>query len=207
MEGRESKSAVDRVGKAVAIRAGRRRLLGWAGAATIAIGACAALLPLTGSHGRLIGWLLLGAGLIELVAARARQKDEARATMGVAGSVTALAALAFLLNPLVGLYSLVSVIMSWLFARGAILLAAAAKALGPGRSWALFGGIGDLALALVLLIGLPVTALVAEVFGQTPEVVSQLALVLAASFLISGFALIAVAGRAFGEEDEGSPGR
>lgn len=145
---------------------------------------------------------MLAAGLIELVAARARQKDQARTTMSVAGAVTVLAGLAFLADPLVGLYPLVAVVMTWLFARGAILLLAAANARGSGRSWALFGGVGDLALAVVLLIGLPVTALVAEVIGPTPELVAQLAFILAITFLINGFSMVALAGRAFGDDGE-----
>lgn len=196
----KSKSAVDRLGGVAAGHAGPRRSMQWAGATTMTIGLAAALLPLAEAHGRTIGWLLLAAGLVELVAAAARRRGEAQLAMRVAGAVTMLAGLAFVADPLLRLYSLVSVVMTWLFARGAILLIGAAKARGAGRRWALFGAIADIALALVLLIGLPVTALVTHLFGTTPELVSRFALVLTVSFLISGFSMIALAGRAFEPE-------
>ena len=194
------KSVVDKAGTLAGTVAGERRLMQWAGLATIALGGGAALLPLTETHGSLVGWLLVAGGLIELVAASARRSHEARETVRSAGAVTVLAGLAFLLDRMVGLYSLGIVVMAWLLVRGGILLLAASRSRGAARRWALYGATADIALGLVLLIGLPIAAVVTGLFGPTPELVSRFALLLAISFLVTGFSQIVLARRGFDNE-------
>lgn len=198
-----AKSMIDKAGRAGASLAGGRRLLFWAGVATAALGLGAALLPLIEAHGIFVGWLLLAAGTIELIAASGRRPDEARETMRSAGAVTLAAGLAFLLDQAIGLYSVIYVVMVWLLARGAVMTLAAMRARGAACRWALFGAAADLALGLILLIGLPIAALVAQLFGPTPELVSRFAFILAVSFLVTGFSEIALARRGFGGEDDG----
>jgi hypothetical protein len=54
-------------------------------------------------------------------------------------------------------------------------------------------GLADLTLGGVLIGGLPVTALVVNMFGPTPEVVARFALILAISFAIAGISQVAIA--------------
>jgi uncharacterized membrane protein HdeD (DUF308 family) len=164
-----------------------------AGAAMILLGAGALLLPaIRFAQGAAIGWLLLLGGLVELLAGRARHARARDAAM-IAGAITTLAGFLFLINPLLGVYPASYVVIGWLLARAAVLLNAAMKANGGTRFWAAFSGIADLLLGLILLLGLPLAAVVLSLFGPTEEMVASFAYVFAASFLVTGVALLALA--------------
>jgi uncharacterized membrane protein HdeD (DUF308 family) len=159
----------------------------------ILLGTCALLLPaLRFGHGALVGWLLLLGGLVELFAASARHTQARDAAM-IAGGITTLAGILFLIDPLIGLYPVSNVVIIWLVARAAVLLTGASKTRGQLRFWAMFSGIADLLLGLILLLGLPLAAFVISLFGPTEEMVASFAYVFAASFLVTGIALLALA--------------
>ena len=57
--------------------------------------------------------------------------------------------------------------------------------------WIAISGLADLLLAIILIVGLPLAALVNGLFGPTPEIVSaHFAWIFAASFLVTGISLI-----------------
>ncbi len=171
----------------------RPSLMLFAGIATLALAGFALMLPVIRlPSGWVVGWLMLAGGLIELLAGIARHSRSRRAGI-VAGAVTTLAGLLFLTDPLVGLYPVSYVVMGWLFIRSAVLLTTGFQNSGRLRTWALLGGFGDLLLGVILLFGLPVAALILSAFGSTPELIASFALILAVSFLISGFGLLALA--------------
>jgi uncharacterized membrane protein HdeD (DUF308 family) len=164
-----------------------------AGIATLALAGFALLLPIIRlPSGWVVGWLLLVAGGIELLAGLARHSRSRREGI-IAGGVTTLAGLLFVTDPLVGLYPVSYVVMGWLFVRSAVLLVTGFQASGGLRTWALLGGFGDLILGVILLFGLPVAALILSAFGSTPELVASFALILAISFLITGIGLMSLA--------------
>ena len=68
---------------------------------------------------------LLMAGTFEITAAAVRGFHEVRRARIAAGCVTGLAGLLFILNPLLGLFPLLYIVIAWLFVRGVILLTAA----------------------------------------------------------------------------------
>ena len=54
----------------------------------------------------------------------------------------------------------------------------------------------DLALALILIVGIPIAALVLGLFGATPQLVASFAWILALSFIADGLMLLEVASAA-----------
>jgi hypothetical protein len=74
-----------------------------------------------------------------------------------------------------------------------ILVRTALSANGRLRFWAMFGGVADILLGLIVLIGIPVAALAHSLFGATEELVASFAVILAVSFLVTGLALLALA--------------
>lgn len=175
---------------------GNRRLFAACGFAMLALAAASALLPfVTRMPGAaFVGWLLLFAGLIEIAAARASHIKGMEGAWRIAGGITLLAGLLFILNPLARLVPVSTIVMAWLFLRSFILLSAAARVRARRRIWILFSGTADLLLALMLLVGLPIATLIAGLFGPTVELVAGFALILAASFVVTGAAFIATAG-------------
>lgn len=176
-----------------------------AGIATLLLGAAAALLPfikqVSMSDG--IGWLLLLAGLIEMGAGAALHRARARVPRLVAGAVTALAGLVFILSPEAGLITLSHLVIAWLLARGLVLLLAVRPARGVLRRWIVAGGMTDILLAVVLFAGLPVARLVGSLLGPTPELVASFAWIFAASFLVTGASLLSAAQGGRGASDPG----
>ena len=161
---------------------------------TILLGSAALLLPLVESapKGGLVGWLLFLAGISEFTFGRKRGFDAiGKAAMG-SGLLTGLAGLLFVANPLSGYFPVANIVLAWLLLRGAWMLVMASRARGY-RPWLALSGAADVLLGLVLLLGLQVAALVVALFGPTPEVVAQFALILAASLLVTGVLQIAIA--------------
>ncbi|WP_114952448.1 DUF308 domain-containing protein [Sphingosinicella terrae] len=177
---------------------GRRAVILAAALLTLLLGLAALVLPVAKDlpGGTLVGWLLLIAGLAELAAAAARRPDPARSAALAAGAVTALDGLLFVLNPYIAFVPLSWLVTTWLLLRGTLQLVGGLRSREPRvRAWTLFSGGADLLLGLLLLLGLPVAMLVTGLFGPTREIVASFALVLAASFFVTGGALVAI-GRA-----------
>jgi hypothetical protein len=170
----------------------RARALRVAGLAIILLGAGAALLPAGKTiPSDMIGGLLVSAGLIELVAGSLRR--EARSFAMVAGGVTALAGLLFILNPETHFFPTVTPVIGWLLIRSLILAGALTESRGSVRTWTAISAGMDFLLAVLLIAGLSISTLVISIFGPTRELVATFAWVLAASFVVNGLLLLEVA--------------
>ncbi|MBA3676567.1 MAG: DUF308 domain-containing protein [Sphingosinicella sp.] len=166
------------------------------GVATLLLGIGAALLPLTQplGSGSVVGWLLLLAGTFEITAGAVRGFQEVRKGRIAAGCVTAVAGLLFILNPLLGLFPTLYLVIAWLLIRGAILLSVAYHSSRMFTMSVAISGLCDMLLAMVLIVGLPLAVLVVNLFGPTPELVAHFAWIFAASFLVTGVSLISEPG-------------
>jgi uncharacterized membrane protein HdeD (DUF308 family) len=153
----------------------------------------AALLPMERNlEGRLVvGWLLLGAGAIELIAASARRIH--RPSASIAGVATVLAGLRLVLDPHAGFFPVLNLVILWLIVRAAALAFAASRCRGSLQNWFLVAAATDFLLAVLLLSGMPIALVVWGLFGRTSEIVATFAWVLAISFVATGATLIAVA--------------
>ena len=80
------------------------------GVAIILLGAGAAALPFVDrlAGNKLVGWLLLAAGLVEIAASTQRLENKVLAML--AGAVTTLAGLLFLLNPVAHFLPTISIV-------------------------------------------------------------------------------------------------
>ena len=100
----------------------------------IVLSAGAALLPVEkGISGGIIGALLLAAGLIELGAGSLRR--ETRDLAMLAGAVTVLAGLLFLLNRESKFFPIVNIVIGWLALRSIILAVKSRRVHGSVRTW------------------------------------------------------------------------
>ena len=171
----------------------RAMLIGAAGMAIIVLGVGSALVPaadrLKGSA--VIGGLLLGAGLIELLAGSLR--PGVRPYAMAAGGVTALAGLLFIVNPTTHFFATVTLIIAWLFIRSLILIYASRHSHGSVRTWMGLSAGMDFLLAVLLIAGLSIATIVISIFGPTPQLIASFAWVLAASFAVTGSLLLEVA--------------
>jgi hypothetical protein len=171
---------------------GRARGIRVAGIVIILLGAGAALLPIDkGISSDMIGGLLVSAGVIELVAGSLR--SEVRRLALAAGGVTVFAGLLFVINPETQFFPTVVPVVAWLVARSAILALASTRLHGSVRRWMAFSAGVDLLLAILLVTGLSIAALVVSVFGPTPPLIASFAWLLAASFVTTGLMLLEVA--------------
>ena len=179
-------------GQGMSIRI-RSLLIDAAGVIIILLGAGALLLPaadrLAGSA--VIGGLLLASGMVEMLAGSLR--DHVRKYAMAAGGVTALAGLMFLLNPTVHFSPTVTLIIGWLLIRSLIILIASGRSVSSVRTWMRISAGLDFVLALLLLAGLSISALIVSLFGPTPPLIASFAWVLAASFVVNGMLLLEVA--------------
>jgi uncharacterized membrane protein HdeD (DUF308 family) len=170
----------------------RSRALRVAGIAIILLGAGAALLPAGKTiPSDMIGGLLIAAGLIETVAGTLRR--QVRPYAMVAGIVTAMAGLLFVLNPETHFFPTVWPIAGWLVVRSVVLAAAATETRGSVRTWTALSAGMDFLLAVLLITSLSVSTIVVSVFGPTRELVAAFAWILAASFVVNGLMLLEVA--------------
>jgi uncharacterized membrane protein HdeD (DUF308 family) len=141
----------------------------------------------------LVGWLLVLAGLPELIFGWKRGLDEiGKAAVG-SGIMTTAAGLIFVSNPVLGYFPVMNIVIAWLFLRGAWVLAMALRArsyhLGP---WMALSGAADILLGFALLVGVQISTLVVLLFGPTPQVVAKFAMILATSFFFTGIAQVAI---------------
>ena len=177
-----------------AISPGKRAALIYAaGIAIMLLSAGALLLPaanrLVGSA--VIGGLLLAAGAVEMLAGSMR--GEVKHYAMAAGGVTALAGLLFLIYPSVHISPTVTLIIAWLVLRSVILIVASRRSDRSVRMWMTISAGMDFFLAVLLLFGLSISALVMSIFGPTEHIVASFSWVLAASFVVTGSLLLEVA--------------
>lgn len=172
----------------------RSRLIYAAGIAIILLSAGAVLLPaahrLFGSA--VIGALLLVGGIVEMLAGSMR--GEVKHYAMAAGGVTALAGILFLINPAVHFSPTVTLIIAWLVVRSLILIIASRRSDRSVRMWMTISAGMDFFLAVLLVAGLSISALIVSIFGPTPPLIASFAWVLAASFVVTGSLLLEVAG-------------
>lgn len=171
----------------------RKHIIRAAGVLIVLLALGAALLPLEhGLEGRLVvGFLLLAAGIIELLAAMARRIHKPSAA--VAGAATVVVGLRLVLDPYAGFFPVLNMVILWLVIRTAALAFAGSRCRPPLRTWFLMSAATDFLLAILLLAGLPIALVVAGLFGPTSEIVETFAWVLAVSFVATGVHLILVA--------------
>lgn len=171
----------------------RKNIIRLAGILIVLLAFGSALLPLErGLPGRIVvGWLLLAAGAIELLAAMARRIH--RPSAAIAGAATIVAGLRLILDPRADFFAVLNLVILWLVVRSAALAFAAFRCKPPLRNWFVIAGTTDFLLAVLLLAGLPIALVVAGLFGQPSEIIATFAWVLAASFVATGALLIAAA--------------
>jgi hypothetical protein len=87
----------------------------------------------------------------------------------------------------------VTPIIGWLIVRSLILGYSSTHCRGSMRMWTALSAGMDLLLAVLLIAGLSIAALVVSVFGPTPQLIASFAWVLAASFVVNGMMLLEVA--------------
>jgi uncharacterized membrane protein HdeD (DUF308 family) len=163
-----------------------------AGFAIILLSAGAALLPVEkGVSSDVIGALLVATGMIETIAGSLRR--ETRDLAMAAGGVTVLAGLLFVVNPETKFFPTVVPIIGWLLIRCVILGIAATRIHGSVRRWMAFSAAVDLLLAILLIAGLSISAVIVSVFGPTPPLIASFAWIVAASFVTTGLMLLEVA--------------
>lgn len=161
---------------------------------TLAVAAVTAFLPLGDPRhaGPMIGFLLLGAGLLELVAAT--QRRAARLPSLAAGGITVVAGIVFLTGEWRGFIPAVNLVIAWLVAHGLLLLAATiVGGTSSVRRWTAISAATDFLLGLLLLIGVSIASLVYNLFGPTEELVASFAWILALSLVTTGTMLLEVA--------------
>ena len=171
----------------------RARLFTLAGWLIIVMGAGAALLPLVDrvSGSRVVGALLFAGGLVEIFAGTLRR--ETRIPSMLAGGVTTLAGLMFLLNPTGRFVPTVTIVTAWLLVRSIVLFVSSRLADGSVRVWISLSAATDLVLGVVLLAGISIATLVVTLFGPTPGLIASFAWVLALSFVITGLLMLEIA--------------
>ena len=182
--------------------ASRAKWIAGAGWLIFLLSAGAALLPLFERRGGaiVIGSLLAGAGLVEIFAGSLRH--ESRKLAMLTGAVTVLAGILFVTGPATRFFlPAITIVMGWLMVR-AVLLLLTSRLTGDGvRRWTMIAAATDLLLALVLLVGLQIAALVVAILGATAPMVASFSWILALSFVATGLMLLEVASCARGSED------
>lgn len=170
----------------------RARGIRVAGLAIILLGTGALFLPAEkGISSDVMGAMLVAAGLIEAVAGSLRR--QVRELTMAAGAVTVLAGLLFLVNPETQFFPTVTPIIGWLLIRSLILAYKSTHSAGSVRTWTGISAGIDLLLAILLIAGLSIAALIVSLFGPTAPLIASFAWVLAASFVVNGMMLLEVA--------------
>lgn len=171
----------------------RPGLVTTAGVLIILLGTGAAALPFIDriAGNRMVGILLVAAGLVEMFAALLR--DQTRFLALVAGAVTTVAGALFLLDTSTRFLPAITIVTAWLLIRGLILAVTTALAHGSVKRWIAISAATDVALGILLLIGLSISTLIVSLFGPTPEMVASFAWILAVSFIITGMLLLEIA--------------
>jgi uncharacterized membrane protein HdeD (DUF308 family) len=172
-------------------RARMTALCGWL---ILLLGAAALLLPeVAASSGALVvGELLLRAGLLEVVAATGRRAARLPATL--AGVATLAAGAMFLAREETRFLPNLTVVTFWLLLRVGTLVIATLEAKGSAvRRWTAVAAATDLALAAILILGLPLAGIVVALFGTTSGLIASFSWILALSFFATGAMLLQIA--------------
>ena len=172
----------------------RARMTALCGALILVLALGALLLPeVAASSGALVvGELLLIAGLLEIVAATGRRAARLPATL--AGIATLAAGAMFLAREETRFLPNITVITFWLLMRVALLVAATLQASGSTvRRWTALAAATDLALAAILILGLPLASIIVALFGTTSDLVASFSWILALSFLATGAMMLQIA--------------
>jgi len=170
----------------------RARGIRVAGLAIIGLGVAAGFVPAANRiSSDIIGALLVATGLIETVAGSLRR--DVRIYAMIAGGVTVLAGLLFLINPETHFFPMVTPIIGWLILRSLILAYACTHLSGSVRRWMALSAGMDFLLAVLLVAGLSIATIIVSLFGPTPPLIASFAWVLAASFVVNGLLLLEVA--------------
>jgi uncharacterized membrane protein HdeD (DUF308 family) len=164
-----------------------------AGVLIVLLAVGAALLPMAkGIPARVeIGSLLAAAGVFELAAVFARRGHHLAA--GAASLASLLAGFRLLADPDINFLTILNFVILWLVVRSAALLVSSRRSPRPLCTWVYLAAAVDFALAVLLLVGLPVAVLIYGLFGTTDQIVATFAWVLAASFVAAAWLLIAAA--------------
>lgn len=171
----------------------RHRLIAVCGALIILLSAGSALLPLVGggASAAVVGGLLVVAGLVEAYAGTLHRQARGEATF--AGAVTILAGLLFIFNPVGHFGPTALIVTGWLVIRSVILFLAGRHSGGSVRMWTWLSAAMDLALAVVLFMGISISSLVVSLFGPTEPIVAGFAWIFALSFVVTGAMLLEIA--------------
>jgi uncharacterized membrane protein HdeD (DUF308 family) len=178
---------------AIQQRLDRARWIGFAGWLIIILSAGTASLPLLGlaEGAAVIGGLLILAGFVEILAGSLRQQTRTLAML--AGTITIAAGLLFSTEPATKFMSTLIIIGGWLFLRSIVLAIAAFLEFGSVRFWTGLSAMADFILAMVVTVGISISALVVSLFGPTPPLIAHFAWILAISFVATGSMLLGVA--------------
>ncbi len=174
----------------------RAKFIATTGWFILLLSAGSALLPLYGKthSSAIIATLLMLAGAAELISGRLRHR--ARRLSMLAGALTILAGILFLVESSAHFLSTLSIVAGWLFARSLVLCLAARTEHGSVRLWTGIAALTDLVLALILSVGISIATLVVSLFGATPTMIASFAWVLAASFVATAMFLLEIAASA-----------
>jgi uncharacterized membrane protein HdeD (DUF308 family) len=171
----------------------RPRLIAACGVIIILLSAGAALLPVVGggASAAIVGSLLAAAGLVEVWAGTLHRQAKGESTL--AGVVTILAGVLFIFNPVGHFGPTALIVTGWLVIRSLILFLAGRHSSGSVRMWTFLSAAMDLALAVVLFMGISISSLVVSLFGPTEPVVAGFAWIFALSFVVTGAMLLEIA--------------
>lgn len=181
-------------------RSRRARIIGLCGWLIVALSAGSASLPILGptAAAPIIGFLLVAAGIAEILAAT--QRRETRALAIAAGLLTLLAGAAFATEAAGQLLPALYIVAGWLAGRAVLFFVAAGADRGRVRRWTLVSAFTDAALAALLIVGISIATLVVALFGATAPMIASFTWVLALSFVTTGLMLVEIANCARTEE-------
>jgi uncharacterized membrane protein HdeD (DUF308 family) len=156
------------------------------GVVLLVLGALAIVLPLVAGLAAtvILGWLLLAAGVVGLIASISARQAPGFGWALLSAILAIGAGVVLLWNPAAGLATLTIVMIAYFIADGIsmiVLAIAHRRELSQRWEWMLVNGIIDLVLAAILILGLPGT------------LVWALGLLLGIDLVMGGAALIAMA--------------
>lgn len=164
-------------------------------AGIVALAVAMLLLPNSaiGPNARLGGWVLFGAGVLEIMGGLARRRPPVRKVELLLGGVTIAAALLILVRPQA--YPLLFVAITCLLLRGVGAVAVGFMSSGAIRAWVVARGLFDVLLGAVLLAGAPLAAVVSIISGNRWPDRSGALLTnfVAVSMLVTGISLLGLA--------------
>ena len=156
--------------------------------------AAAALLPFVERRGgaTVIGAILVIGGIAELIAGM--QRRQARTLAMLAGALTVLAGALFATGPATEFFlPSIVIVMGWLLVRSIVLFVTTRNVTGGVRKWTLLSSATDLLLALLLLVGFQIAAIVLAIVGATADLAASFAWIIGISFVTNGLMLLEVA--------------